>query len=116
MRVARKCGPIRGTLSIPFSTRRLRRPLRNPLQNRPKLLIPHVSPVVAESVFVKVSLQVLGAHAVVHAADPALYKAPESLNRLGVNVSRDVDSRAVVDSTVNVSRCLHPSYETYSSV
>src|SRR6266436_10034758 len=106
MRAARKCSPTRGMRSTAFSTRRLRRPLRNLPQNRPELLIPQVSPVVAEGVFVKVGLQVLRAHAVIHAADPALHKTPESLNRLGVNVARDIDSRAVIDSPVNVSRVL----------
>src|SRR5260221_4992005 len=108
MRAARKCSPTRGMRSTAFSTRRLRRPLRNLPQNRPELLIPQVSPVVAEGVFVKVGLQVLRAHAVVHAADPALHKTPEPLNRLGVNVARDVDSRAVIDSPVNVSRRFQP--------
>src|ERR1041385_2853679 len=108
MRAARRCSLTRGMRSTPCSTRLLRRLLRNPPQNSPELLIPHVSPVVAEGVFVKVGLQVLRAHAVVHAADPALHKTPESLNRLSVNVSRDVYFRAVIDSPVNVSRVLKP--------
>src|SRR5713226_494726 len=103
MRAAKKCSPTRGMLSTPCSTRRLRRLLRNPPQNRPELLIAQVSPIVAERVFVKVALQVLRAHTVVHAADPALHKAPESLNRLGMNVSRDVDSRAVIDAPMGVT-------------
>src|SRR6266850_1115979 len=104
MRPAIKCSPTRGMHSTPCSTRRLRRLLRNPPQNRPELLIAQVPPVVAEGVFVKVALQVLRAHAVVHAADSTLHKTPESLNRLGVNVTRDVNSRAVIDAPMGVSR------------
>src|SRR3989442_13907746 len=103
MRAARKCGPTREMRSTPCSTRRLRRLLRNLPQNRSELLIPQVPPVVAKGVFVKVGLQVLRADAVVDAADSPLHKTPESFNRLGVNVARDIDSRAVIDSTVNVS-------------
>src|SRR5438874_999575 len=73
------------------------------MQNSPKLLVSHMSPVVAKAVFVKVGLQVLRAHAVIYSADSTLHKAPESLNRLGVNVARDVDSRAVVYPAMGVT-------------
>src|ERR1700676_3877888 len=95
MRAARKGGPTRGMRSTRFSARRSRRLPRNPLQNPLKLKIPLMPPVVPEGIFVKVSLQVFGAHVVVHAADPALNKTPESLNRLSVNVTRDVDAARV---------------------
>src|SRR6266404_1469958 len=101
---ARKCAHTRGPHSTVYSIRRLRRPLRKLPQNSPKLLIPHVPPVVAKGVFVKIGLQVFRADAVVHAADPALHKTPESLNRLGVNVARDVDSRAMIDAPMGVTR------------
>src|ERR1700730_2825899 len=103
MRAARKCGLIRETHSTRCSSGRSRRPLRNLLQNRPEKQIPSVPPIVAKSVFVEVGLQVLRADAVVHAADSTLYKTPKSLNRLSVDVARDVDSRAVVNPAMSVS-------------
>jgi len=47
--------------------------------------------VVAEAVLVKVGLEVLPAHRVIHAADPTLYKAPEAFDGVRMNISHHVD-------------------------
>jgi hypothetical protein len=103
MKAAKKCGPTRGMRSMRLSVRRLRRLPRNLLQNPLELKIPLVSPVVPKRVFVKVGLQVLGAHVVVHAADSPLYQAPESFNRLSVNVARDIDAARVPNAPMHIS-------------
>src|SRR6266404_3936239 len=106
MRAARKCSPTRGMRSTTCSTRLSRRPLRNLLQNSPELLIPQISSVVAKAVLIQVGLQILRAHVVVHAADPALHQTPESLDSLGVNISRDINLRAVPDAAMYVAEVL----------
>lgn len=98
-----KCVRTREAHSIPCWTRRLRRPLGNPRQNSAELLIPHVSAVVAESVFVQVGLQHLGADAVVDPANSSFHQAPKSFDSLSVNVSGDIDFRAVTDALVDVA-------------
>src|SRR6266404_3650203 len=108
MRAARKCSPTRGTHSTRWSSGRSRRPLRNPRQNTLKLQIPFVASVVAKRVFVEVGLQVLRAHIVVHAADSPLHQAPESFNRLSVDVARDVDFRAAPDTAMDIAMHLQP--------
>ena len=80
-----------------------RRPLRSPRQNRPELLVPPVSPVVPDSVFVQVGLQVFRAHVVVHAAYSSLHQTPESVNRLSMNIARNVDASRVPDATMHTA-------------
>jgi hypothetical protein len=75
--------------------------LRNLLQNPLEQQIALMAPVVPEAVFVQVGLQVLRAHVVIHAADPALHGVPESFDGLSVNVSRNVDSLAVAKAPMN---------------
>jgi len=41
-------------------------------------------------------------------ADPALNQTPESVNRVGVDVTHDVDPGAVLNSLVVVSRFVRP--------
>src|SRR5579864_7765779 len=102
MRAARKCSPTRGIHSTHLSARRLRRPLRNPRQNPLKLQVSFMASVVAKCVFVKVGLQVLTAHTVIHATDSAFHQTPESLNRLSVNVARNVDAARVPNAAMHV--------------
>ncbi len=118
MRAARKCGPIRGMRSIGFSTRPSRRQFRNPLQNSPKLLIPLMPAVVAESVFIQVALQVFRRNRVIDAADPALHKAPESLDAVGMNVAANVNPIAVLDGPMAETQVLSASVpqESYSAI
>src|SRR5882724_9782166 len=108
MRAARKCGPTREMRSTACSIRQSRRPLRNIPQNSPKLLIPHIPAVVAEAVLVQIGLQILRAHVVVNAADPALHQTPESFDGLGMYVARDVNPCAVPDALVDVAFRLQP--------
>lgn len=103
MRAARKCSPTRGKRSTVFSKRPLRRLLGNLLQNPLKQQIPLISTVVPEGVFVQVGLQILRADAVIDAADSTLHKTPESFNRLGVNISRNIDSLAMPDAAMDVA-------------
>jgi hypothetical protein len=56
-----------------------------------------IAPVVAPWVFFQVGLQILLADRVVHATDAALYKAPEALDRVGVDIAHHVDLGRVVD-------------------
>src|ERR1035438_2927325 len=59
-----------------------------------------VPPIVAERKLIQVRLQELLTHHVVCAADPALYQAPESLNRVRMDIAHHVDSRTVIDALV----------------
>lgn len=47
-------------------------------------------------------MQVLLADLMIHPADPTLYQAPESINRIRVDVAHDVDFGAVIDAPVCV--------------
>ena len=62
-----------------------------------------VPPIVAERKLIQVRLQELLTHHVVCAADPALYQAPESLNRIGMNVAHDIHASGVIDAPMGVS-------------
>jgi hypothetical protein len=64
------------------------RPLRNLLQIELQNQVALIPPIVAEAVLVKVGLQILCAYKAVHAADPAPYKNPETLNRIGTTTRR----------------------------
>src|SRR6266478_273893 len=106
MRAARKCGPTRETHSILFSSVRSRRPLRNPLQNSPEKQVPSVPQIVAKRIFIEVGLQEFRAHVVIDPADSPLHQTPESFDGLSVNVTRDVNLRAVTDATMHVAEIL----------
>src|SRR5260221_11869655 len=106
MKAARKSGPTRGITSTRFSSARSRRPLRNPLQNRPERQVPCVPQIVAKRVFVEVGLQEFRADVVVDAADSALHQTPESFDSLGVNVAGDINLRAVTDAPMDVAEIL----------
>jgi hypothetical protein len=80
----------------------LRKPLspRSPLQDRPKLLIPHVPPIVPEAILVQVALKVGRVNVVVHAADSPLNQTPKTLDAIGMDVAANIDSRAVFDAAM----------------
>lgn len=60
--------------------------------------------VVAESVLLKIPLQVLGGYAVIHATDSALLASDRKpSNRVRGNVARDVDFFGVVNPVVPVA-------------
>lgn len=102
MRRRRKCVPSRGMHSTAFSNASSRRLFRNPLQNRAELLVSVVAAVVAETVFVKVALQVFRRNGVIDTADPALYKTPKTLDAVGMNVAiPHILSRFVPDAMVS---------------
>lgn len=102
-KVAKRCGPTRGTHSTPCWTRRLRRPPRNPLQNSLEQQIPLESSVVAETILIQVGLQILRAYGVIYAADSTLHKAPKALNGVGVDVALNVDASGMIDSAMDIS-------------
>src|SRR5215469_12151107 len=104
MRRTRKCVPIRGTHSIRYSSGPSQHLPRSPLQDRPKLLVPHVAAIVAEAVLVQVALQILGRNRVIDSPDSSLNQHPESLDRVGVRVPANVLARAVLHGVVNVVR------------
>jgi hypothetical protein len=103
MKVKRKFSLTRGTPFMHCLTRRLRRLLRNPRQNRPKLPIAHVPAVVAEAILVQVGLQVLGANVVIHAADATLHGAPEAFNGVGVDIAHHIDFCVVADAAMGIA-------------
>ena len=88
---------------MPFSSG-LSRPSGSPLQNRPELLVSIVASVVAEAVFVQVALQVLGRDGVIDSANPSLNQHPESFDRVGVGMSANIFTCAVLDGEVEVIR------------
>src|SRR5271154_2737233 len=106
MRAARKCGHTRRAHFTPCSTRRLKRPQRNLLQNPLKQHVPLMSSVVPKTVFVEVSLQVLCANVVVDPTDSTLHSAPESFDGIGVNVARDVNAFTVTDAPMGIAEIL----------
>src|SRR6266436_6376159 len=108
MRAARKCGPTRGMRFTRFSSGRSRRPLRNPLQNRPEKQVPSVPPIEPKAVLIQVGLQIFRAHIVVDPADPALHQTPESFDALSMNIARDVNLSAVPDALVGIAVGLQP--------
>ena len=58
---------------------------------------------VAERVFIEVALQKFLTDGMIHASHAALDEAPKAFDGIGVNVSRDVNSGAVVDSEMRVA-------------
>src|SRR5215469_248226 len=104
MRRRRKCVPTRGTHSTRYSSGLSPHQPRSPLQNRPKLLVPHVAAIVAEAVFVQVVLQILGRNRVIDSPDSSLNEHPEALDRVGVCVPANIFTRAVLHGVVNVVR------------
>lgn len=58
---------------------------------------------VPEGVFIQVGLQMLLTDGMVDTGNPALDQAPEALNRVGVDISPDVDLRVVEDTPVLIA-------------
>jgi hypothetical protein len=62
------------------------------------------SSVVSEAVLIEIGLQVVTANVVIHAADAALYEAPEAFDGVGVDVvSGDVNFFAVINAPMLIS-------------
>jgi hypothetical protein len=61
------------------------------------------SPIEAETVFIQVHLQILGANIVVDATNPVLRQAPETLYRVRVSIARDIDALTVMDALVLIA-------------
>src|SRR5581483_9108550 len=86
-----------------FCSGRLRRPLRNLLQNRSKNQVPLISPVIPERIFIQIALQVFMRNLMVNATDAAFHQRPETLNRVRVNVSLYINLCAVIDAAMFVA-------------
>ena len=64
--------------------------------------VPRVATVVTKAVLIKIALQVLLRNAVIHASDSSLNQRPKPFDGIRVNVSHNVDARAVIDALVVV--------------
>jgi hypothetical protein len=102
MRAVRRCGLTHGMRSTRFSIRQLRRQFGNPPQNRPELLVPLMSTVISEAIFVQICLQILVRNRMIHAPNTILHKRPESLDCIGVNMAAHVIPTLVSDAIVPV--------------
>src|SRR5580693_4080197 len=61
-----------------------------------------MSPVVSESVFVEICLQIVRRNRMIDATNPVLNQTPQALDGVGVNVALHVDARGMLDSAVPI--------------
>jgi len=71
-----------------------------------RLLIASVA--VSEAVLIKIGLQMLLTHGMVNTGNPALDEAPEALNRVGVDISPNVDLGLMLNALVLVAALTKP--------